>query len=355
MTPINFKFQWLNDNGQPKGFLSKKGVLDDSLLKLDDTDIPVVVILEAEVRNNYLILSVLGEDEQPMSFAIQTSSAQQLKDELGRLRSAAWAEAHREDLEQKGLGHTFHQANCPECSSVVNLTGKQSTPQISCGFCDTLSTVNPPNHPEVEVAVGSDRGYRLCDECGMYSKPRRFTIFYFYFLLVVYGWRSSQTWRCPGCMRGEAWKMLAGNSIFVLGVPVALVQLFRSYGGTDVGGPFPGLDNANLKARKGDLEGAIAAYREILKHRPVSAGVKYNIGLALLEQNRTNDAAKIFESALNDCANYRPAAMALAHCYNNLGETDKLKALEQVWGADEQDDAESPQSPETEGADIVES
>jgi len=30
-------------------------------------------------------------------------------------------------------------------------------------------------------------------------------------------------------MRGEAWKMFFGNLIFLLGVPVARIQLFRSY------------------------------------------------------------------------------------------------------------------------------
>jgi len=338
MTPLKFSFHWIDENGNAKGFLAKKGVLDAEMLTLEDTDIPVIVILEAEVRSNLLILSVMTGEEEPAHLGIQTSKANQLKTELGRLRSAAWAKVHRESLEEKGLGHTFHHATCPNCAAVVNLTDMETTPQISCRFCDTLSTITPPPNDEGDVQPSCDHDYRLCDECGMYSKPRQFTIFYFYFLLVVYGFQSSKTWRCPGCMRGEAWKMLFGNMIFILGIPVALVQLFRSYGGTDVGGPFPGLDRANLRARKGDLEGAVTAYREILNRRPTTAGVKYNIGLALLAQERQGDAAKLFESSLADCANYQPAAVMLAHCYEQLGESDKLAALKSQWEAADDDD-----------------
>ena len=130
--------------------------------------------------------------------------------------------------------------------------------------------------------------------------------------------------------------MLFGNLLFVLGVPLAMVQLFRSYGGSDVGGLYPGLDRANLKARKGNLQGAIDGYKAILEKQPVAAGLKYNIGLAFLHQeDAKTEAAKMFEYALADCANYRPAAAALAGCYEELGETDKLAELQKQWAGDE--------------------
>jgi hypothetical protein len=154
------------------------------------------------------------------------------------------------------------------------------SPQVYCPFCHTLGTMDALAGP-----IKAEAQYRLCDQCGMYSKPRKFTIFYFYFLLVLYGFYQKETWRCPACMRPEAWKMLFGNLLFVIGVPVALVQLFRSYGGTDIGRLFAGLDSANLKARQGNLAGAIEAYRRILTEHPVAAGIKYNIGLAALSKN----------------------------------------------------------------------
>ena len=171
----------------------------------------------------------------------------------------------------------------------------------------------------------------------MFSKPKRFTIFYFYFLLVVWGFSSRVTHRCPACMRGEAWKMLLGNMPFLLGVPVAIVQLFRCYGGKLTGSVTADLDAANLKARKGDMLAALQGYQKVLEQVPFAAGVKYNLALALLQQNEIQRAAETLELVLTDCANYAPAYSVLSGCYEHLGEEVKLKELRRVWGDDQQD------------------
>ncbi len=338
--PLKFKFYWVNEKGENTSVFAKKGQLEGDTLTLGDANIPVAAIASADVRGQYLALSVAQRAGEPANLVVSTGKAGEIKAELGRLRSTIWAEMHRKELEESGAGRTFRGQNCPACGAVVDLTGMAKTPQVSCPFCHTISTLRSGDGgPVTEI----ERGYRLCDQCGMYSNPRQFTIFYFYFLLVVYGWRSGTTWRCPGCMRGEAWKMFFGNLIFVLGVPVALIQLFRSYGGTGLGGLYPGLDSANLKASRGDLTGAIGAYQKILARRPVSAGVKHNIGMAFLRQNRPQEAARMFEFALADCANYQPAAAALAACYKQLGESEKLAELKALWGAKD----EPPESPES--------
>ena len=171
----------------------------------------------------------------------------------------------------------------------------------------------------------------------MFSKPKRFTIFYFYFLLVVWGFSSRVTHRCPACMRGEAWKMLLGNMPFLLGIPVAIVQLFRCYGGKLTGSVTADLDAANLKARKGDMLAALQGYQKVLEQVPFAAGVKYNLALALLQQNEIQRAAETLELVLTDCANYAPAYSVLSGCYEHLGEEVKLKELRRVWGDDQQD------------------
>lgn len=333
-TPYEFKFKFVNAEGQEEGFLSKKASFDGELLVLDEASIPVAALLEVDHRGNRMILGFVTDEDQPshIVFAITSGSAPKLKELLGRARSEAWAKARREQLEKEGRGHEYHEVNCPHCDAVIDLTGKPESPQVSCDFCHTVGTID-----DADGVIREESQYRLCDSCGMYSKPRKFTIFYFYFLLVVYGFRSSSTWRCPACMRPEAWKMLFGNLIFVLGVPVAIVQLIRSYGGTDIGSLYPGLDSANLKARGQNLEGAIAGYRKILEKQPNAAGVKYNIALAFLQRNELDNAAQMLEASLADCANYRPAANVLAGCYRELGRTEDLAILKAQWGADEED------------------
>ncbi|MCO6045888.1 tetratricopeptide repeat protein [Aeoliella sp. ICT_H6.2] len=332
MENYQFKFKWLNDQGQPQGFYSKKGHFDGETLVLDTVDLPSAAILDVDYRERTVILSVVGENSEPVHllFNVTSGSADRLKLMLGRARSRAWARRHKEELASEGRSSEYRDVTCPHCHAVIDLSGFAKTPQVSCEFCHTVSD---DQSESFDAPAKGEKKYRLCDECGMFSKPRRFTIFYFYFLLVVYGFSHRQTWRCPGCMRSEAWKMLLGNAIFVLGVPVAIAQLFRAYGGTDVGGKYPGLDSANIKARNGKFQQAIDDYRKILDKQPVAAGVKYNIAMAFLHREDWEGAARMFQYSLTDCANYRPSARGLAACYEHLGETEKLAALKKQWGA----------------------
>ena len=336
MDSYQFKFKWLNSQGQPEGFRSKKGHFDGETLVLDDVQLPAGVLMNVEFREQRMVVAFPNENGEPMHllFQLTSGSADRLNQMLGLARSRAWAKNHKEELTKQGRGNEYRDATCPNCNAMVDLTGFPATPQVSCHFCHTMSTIDAGSFD----APQPEKNYRLCDECGMFSKPRRFTIFYFYFLLVVYGFWQKQTWRCPGCMRGEAWKMLFGNLLFVLGVPVAIVQLVRSYGGTDVGGKYPGLDSANIKARSGKFEPAIEAYRKILSKQPTSAGVKYNIALAFLHRDDYEGAAQMLEFSLADCANYEPAAQALASCYQHLGEDQKLADLKKTWGVTEEDE-----------------
>ncbi len=336
MNEMTFKFRFLNDQGHEQSMFAKRGSFDGESLQLDDVSLPAAAIAHVDIRGNRMMMSVMAEEPQMVAISVAKGDAAELMLMLGRARSAAWCRIHKEKLEQEGRGHEFRQEQCPHCGAMLDLTGMPQSPQVSCEFCHALGTLPGSNVD----APPNEKHFRLCDECGMYSRPRQFTIFYFYFLFVVYGWSSRTTWRCPGCMRGEAWKMFFGNLLFVLGVPVALVQLFRAYGGADMASDdFPGLDSANLKARQGRCRDAIAAYQGILTKRRISAGVKYNLGLAFLADRDVEDAAAAFQFALSDCANYQPAAAAMARCLEELGRDEELAELKKQWGADG-DDAE---------------
>lgn len=328
----DFKFLWLDGNGNPQGMFRKKGNFNGETLVLDDAEIPAVIITESIARADRLIISAIGEGDQPAVFGIVVTPrvAEDLKRLIDNARSAQWAEMHR-----KEAGSNHRDAPCRQCGATLILTDMPETPQLYCHFCDTLTTVDP-----VQMPAPGEQHLRVCEECGMFSMPRKFTVFYFYCLLVVYGWRYRTTWRCPACMRGDAWKMLFGNLLFVIGVPVAIFQLIRSYGGGISGGAFAGLDTANIKARSGDLMGAIEIYRKILDKVPHSAGLKYNVGLALLQQGDKERAAESFRMALDDCSNYVPAFQLLAPLYDELGRTGELARLKKMWGIE---DEEQPQ------------
>lgn len=323
-----FKFRWINEDGAEVGIRRQAGSFDGQTLKLDDVEVPVVAIIQTAHREDRMIIGVVTEDEQVASilFAVTGIDAETLKTEIDVVRSAVWAEIHQQDLEDRGLGYTCRIAECRHCGATLVLSKMPTTTQLYCNFCDSLTTLD-----DTLPTLPREHKFKICDECGMFSKPQKFTIFYFYFLLVVYGFRSRTTWRCPACMRGDAWKMFFGNLPFVVGLPVAIMQLVRSYGSSLGRGNSGGLDTANLLARKGDAMGAFQRYRAILEHVPHSAGIKYNLALALLTQEDIPRAADTLEAALQDCSNYGPAFGLLKQCYEELGEDQKLARLLKQW------------------------
>ena len=334
--PIRFKFRWLDEQGNVTGlFRSKKGAFDGQELVLDDLTLPVANIISLEIHEERLAVAFVdGDAADSKMFHIYKVPAVDLKRAIDAVRSAAWAEITRERMVSEGRGDAFRTEICTQCNATIDLSDMPDTPQVYCVFCSSLMTTGPGGMPD-EHELG------LCEECGMFSNPKRFTIFYFYFLVVVWGFTSRVTHRCAACMRGTAWKMLLGNLPFLLGVPVAIVQLFRCYGGKLTGNVMADLDAANLKARKGDMLAALQGYQKVLDQVPFSAGVKYNLAMALLQQNEIQRAADALELVVTDCVNYAPAYFPLSQCYEHLGEEAKLKELRRIWG-DANDHESSP-------------
>ena len=133
---------------------------------------------------------------------------------------------------------------------------------------------------------------------------------------------------CHSCIRREAWKMLAGNLLFVILVPVAITQLCRAYfGGSARSAAFAGLDAANALAKKGRVEEAGRSFATITDRLPAAAGVHFNHGAAMLNANDVDGAARQFERSLADCSNFGPSLSALYQCYEMQGNAEKLTAL----------------------------
>lgn len=341
LEPLAFKFHWLGAGGQPTSMFRKKGGFDGEVLTLEDVHVPAAVILQVEPRDNRMVIAALTSEGEPAHLLIQLPSksvAAQLKTAIDIARSKVWAGHHKEQLSRAGRGHEYRDETCPHCSATLVLSSMPETPQLYCHYCSRLTTVEGNGQ-----APKGENQLRLCDECGLYSRPQKFTIGYIVFLLVFVHYSYRQTRRCPACMRPEAWKMLAGNLPTLLGTPLAFYALFRCYTGGMVGGDFKGLDTGNIKARKGDFSGALGHYRAILDRVPHCAGVKYNLGLTLRQQGKLEQAADSFRLALNDCSNYSPAYHHLRELYEELGRTADLEELKTQWEDPPTEDEAEPE------------
>lgn len=220
-----------------------------------------------------------------------------------------------EHAASEGMGTRCRDAVCQHCSArILSVEDYPWAPQIYCKWCDSLNTT-------IDVAeLGNlERDYRICPGCSMYSRPRKFTIAYFWFLIFHADVSHKVVHCCNDCMRPQAWKMVFGNLFGLLGMPLAMTQLVRVYRDSIKGGPFRDLDHANRLLKRGRVDRALDKYWKIVERHPVSSGVLYNVALGLLAQGDRSHARETLELALANCANYQPAQRLMA---SQFGEAD---------------------------------
>ena len=329
--PLNFKFRWM-DEGNVTGFRAIAGSFDGKTLKLGE-DVYLVDQVEAAGSSDNMLSLIINQDDEYESFTIVVvgEKPETIKRAIDSRRSAMGVSEEHKRLVAQGQGASFRSEVCPHCDATISLSKFADSPQCYCDFCETLFTIRDQHASQAIEASSLDRTleakYRMCEECGMYSYPRKFTKFYFIFLVYFIHWTSDKTVRCPACMRIEAWKMLFGNVFGLLGLPVALVQLFRSYRGKIEKGPLKGLDDANILANRGKIDRALDRYDALMDNLPINAGIKYNIGSGLLTKGDVPHAETMFLMSLEDCSNFAPSLSGLHFCYSSL---DKKKEREQL-------------------------
>ncbi|MEL6896442.1 MAG: hypothetical protein AAFP90_10095 [Planctomycetota bacterium] len=321
-----FKFHFLNEQGVATTIFRRNGSFDGAILRLDDVIIPIDTVQSTDVQDNRL---VIVSATQPPVHLLQMRSAADLKNNIDRSASAYQAAEMRSRMESEGRLSEFRSALCGFCNATVNLTGFAESPQVYCDCCDAIQTVS------MQSPVPKENDYNLCDECGMYSRPTKFTSFYFYFLFVVYGWFSDTRYCCPTCSRGTAWKMVFVNAIFLLGFPYSVYQLIRSYMADSLSGPMAGLHASNVAARNGNFAKALLGYERILERVPVAAGLHFNLAWTLAQSGQMEQAIAAADASLADCSNYHPAAMLQLSLYQSLGNQIEVQRLAKQWGMEE--------------------
>ncbi len=309
MQTMKIKYRDVDTNGQLKGFLfSKKGRIDEQALTLSDMTIPTERLIGCETRDKRIVIA-FHDATAPGGAAtvieVYKPSVKKLEQAINRSASDHELLRRQQKLEELGRADEIRTSVCPSCDATIDLTGHTQTPECFCPYCGAVA--NEGVAPKERVKV------QMCDSCGFFAFPRGITCFYFYFLVFFYGFRHQRKHMCSTCMRAEGWKMLAGNLIFILGVPVALTQLGRAYfGGSSISGGYRGLEAANVAARKGKAEKAQQGYNAIVERLGVSAVAHTNAGLAFARVDELPKATEHFENALLNCGNFTPAAKGLA-------------------------------------------
>ena len=311
MDPANemsFKFRFVK-GGQGRGLLAKKATASDTEIDLDGEQILYKDILDTSTRANRLVLdlspsALLGEkslellqDGRFLVIEVRQVPADELEKHIDRHSSALAAERHRQELVAAGKVDVFRAVTCPHCGAMIDLSDLAQTSYIYCRFCESILD------QKQQVVSNGDR-YRICGECGMYDRVREYTIFDFYFLIVVYAWRVSRRYVCDTCATRLARNALLRNLIFLLGIPSAIYMLIKANSGRAPA--LQQLAKANRLALKGKFAEANAVYDKLLQRFPDHPGFLLNQGIGYLNGQDVPSGSAYLARSLKACSNYVP-------------------------------------------------
>ncbi len=324
LTPaLHFRFRDVDDLGREAGLRSRPGHFDGQTLWLDAAMLPIEQIRKTQRRHDRLIVhldptSYAGLMVDSLAFSVCDGAIDALHSSLNELVSARRVAERREMMKSRRELDSCRSEECPHCRSTLDLTGFEETPQIYCDFCDTVYTADGSG-PDDEAE------FSLCDRSRLYARSR-------VFIESFVPWRRRRVHACNAAFAPTARRMLLCSLPLLVGVPIALHQLGRVLlGGEARSRGFRGLSRANADALSGRTDRAIAGYRELAQTLGPAAGVRYNEGLAAAKAEYFAEAVLAFEAALEDCANYRPAAELLALSLQRIGDQQGLEDLAARW------------------------
>lgn len=303
---LDFKFNY----GNTAGLFTQKGIASTTSMNLNGVAISYSNVTETSVRDNVFVMGLSPNTQldakakkqlQNNRFLVLTVSkakAKDLKKHVDHYGSAIWAESHRQQLASAGKENLFCTVVCAHCGSTIDLSEIERTTYVYCPYCASIVNYN-------QQIVSNSDVYDICDECNMYDRVRGYTVFHFYFLLVVYGYSIKRRFVCDACATSLAQRTLLLNLLFILGIPSAIYMWIKAQSGRDP--YFQDLAKANKLARKGKYQEADEIYDRLFSLYPEHPGLLMNKALGHLHGKDGNNGVNLLTRSLKACANYVPS------------------------------------------------
>ena len=302
-----FKFSYVK-NGYKQGFFAKKGKATEAAILLGDEKLMYEHITDSVTRDNRLVLALssnasLGQNmaknlvENNLILEVLQINSLTLERWIDRISSKKIVDKKRRKLISMGKENLFYAVTCPHCGATIDLSGLNRSSHIYCRFCETI-------FKEKLGIITQGEKYHPCDECQMFDRVQGYTEFYFYFLLVVYGFYSKRRFLCDTCVDKVFWKMLILNFIFIIGIIPTIWLKIKSLSGRDPN--LKQLGKANSLAKKGNYQQASQYYKQCYLKYPQHPGLLMNEGIGHLLGQDNQGAVTIFERSLLSCKNYLP-------------------------------------------------
>ena len=298
--PVAFKYRPVTA-GRAAGFTTKKGMLFEERLVLDKESMAIEEITSTTVRDSRLFV-VRGQES--LVIEVYGIKALRLEKLIDRLASQREVERVKRELEARGESNKFRAITCPCCGAAINLSGYSRTRYAYCRFCESILDADGRN------VVTSGILYKHCDECQSFDRIKAYTEFYFYFLLVVYGFRYQRRFICGRCANRLFVKTFLINLLFLLGIVPAIAIKIKSHIGRDE--RFRGLPKANALALRGRHQEADMLYANILRAHDEHPGILLNQAMGHLRGGDVPGAVSQMERSLAACSNYEPTVRTLS-------------------------------------------
>lgn len=263
------------------------------------------VISDSIMPNTFSIVMKVGELAEAVEYGIDAKISENwLKNKVKGMSYQ----------EQKKL----HVVTCPNCTSKLDLTGVVKTNNIYCYYCDNLFDRNG-------IVRFSSKQYQICPECNYYGRVQD----YHEYLISLKGFTHRKHFCCDTCTlrifrRTFFWNLFP----FVVGAFLSLREWMKSQ--RDRNPYMLGLAKANLLAQDGKLIKADEEYTSILTKNFGHPGIHYNYGLASLAAGNPERAAKEFQIALQNCANYEPV-IKIMQKHHDLKIPDPNDNQVEIW------------------------
>lgn len=321
---LNFKFSYVN----AFTLFSQKGTASPTAINLHGVEIPYIYLVETATRDNRFVLTVAPntpldakmkkrlQENRFLVLQLAKDKAKALKKYVDHYGSAVWAENHRQQLAGAGKESLFCTVVCPHCGATIDLSELERTAYVYCPYCASILNYN-------QQIISNSDVYDICDECNMYDRVRGYTVFHFYFLLVVYGYSVKRRFVCDACATSLAQRTLLLNLLFLLGIPSAIYMWIKAQSGRDP--YFKDLARANKLARKGKYQEADEIYDRLFSLYPEHPGLLMNKGLGHLHGKDGNGGITFLMRSLKACGNYRPTAQLIQRLRQVAAQTSNAQ------------------------------